>query len=128
MIFSHKSIFAYCFQQTTNHHHFDPIQLRRKQCSSTLIDEELPIISNSSSSSGLNFRSVLFAWSNQESIGFRSDSSNQTNDDEIESVNQRANIIREIYKTEYDYLGHLKNLVDVSRIGLVDFVFVEIKF
>ena len=26
-------------------HHFDPIQLRRKQCSSRLIDEDIPIIS-----------------------------------------------------------------------------------
>ncbi len=100
------------FQQTTNHHHFDPIQLRRKQCSSTLIDEELPIISNSSSSSGLNYNIVYLIKKKIFSlrIGFRSDSSNEEN----ESVNQRANIIKEIYKTEYDYLGHLKNLVDVS--------------
>jgi hypothetical protein len=34
----------------------------------------------------------------------------------MENLNQRANIIKEIYKTEYDYLGHLKNLVDVSQI------------
>jgi hypothetical protein len=34
----------------------------------------------------------------------------------MENLNQRTNIIKEIYKTEYDYLGHLKNLVDVSRI------------
>jgi hypothetical protein len=27
---------------------------------------------------------------------------------------KRANVIKEIYKTEHDYLGHLKNLVDVS--------------
>jgi hypothetical protein len=26
---------------------------------------------------------------------------------------KRANIIKEIYKTEHDYLGHLKNLIDV---------------
>lgn len=26
---------------------------------------------------------------------------------------KRANIIKEIYKTEHDYLAHLKNLVDV---------------
>ena len=32
----------------------------------------------------------------------------------MECVNKRANIIKEIYKTEYDYLGHLKNLIDVS--------------
>jgi hypothetical protein len=27
---------------------------------------------------------------------------------------KRANVIKEIYKTEHDYLGHLKNLIDVS--------------
>lgn len=27
---------------------------------------------------------------------------------------KRANVIKEIYKTENDYLGHLRNLVDVS--------------
>lgn len=56
--------------------------------------------------------------------GFRSNShssSNQTSsacdDVEISKENllKRANVIKEIYKTEYDYLGHLKNLVDVSH-------------
>ena len=28
---------------------------------------------------------------------------------------KRASVIKEIYKTEHDYLGHLKNLVDVSE-------------
>lgn len=28
---------------------------------------------------------------------------------------KRASVIKEIYKTEHDYLGHLKNLVDVSQ-------------
>ena len=28
---------------------------------------------------------------------------------------KRANIIKEIYKTEHDYLGHLKNLVEVRK-------------
>ena len=32
---------------------------------------------------------------------------------------QRANVIKEIFKTEHDYLGHLKNLVDVSHLLLV---------
>ena len=81
------------FQQTTNLRPFDPIQLRRKQCSSTLIDEDLPRMSHSSSSSG-----------------FRSHSST----DDFECVHPRTNIIKEIYKTEYDYLGHLRNLVEVS--------------
>ncbi|CAF1373512.1 unnamed protein product [Rotaria sordida] len=96
-----------------NNHHFDPIQLRRKQCSSTLIDEDLPIISNSN----LNYLSSPYS----SSSGFRSNShslSNQTSsvsdDIEISKENliKRGNIIKEIYKTECDYLGHLKNLVD----------------
>jgi len=28
---------------------------------------------------------------------------------------KRANVIKEIYKTEHDYLCHLKNLVEVSE-------------
>ncbi|CAF4579696.1 unnamed protein product, partial [Rotaria sp. Silwood2] len=98
---------------TTTNHHFDPIQLRRKQCSSTLIDEDLPIISNCN----LNYLSSPCS----SSSGFRSNShslSNQTSSvsDDIDISNEnlikRTNIIKEIYKTEYDYLGHLKNLVD----------------
>lgn len=54
----------------------------------------------------MNFLFELF------NIGFLS---NQTSD-ENENLNQRANVIKEIYKTESDYLGHLKNLVDVSEI------------
>ncbi|CAF4437470.1 unnamed protein product, partial [Rotaria sp. Silwood2] len=107
--------FAYCFflKATTTNHHFDPIQLRRKQCSSTLIDEDLPIISNCN----LNYLSSPCS----SSSGFRSNShslSNQTSSvsDDIDISNEnlikRTNIIKEIYKTEYDYLGHLKNLVD----------------
>lgn len=30
---------------------------------------------------------------------------------------KRASAVKEIYKTEHDYLGHLKNLVDVSLMG-----------
>jgi hypothetical protein len=50
-------------------------------------------------------------------------SSKQTERNELQSdghirVNidqsKRANVIKEIYKTEHDYLGHLKNLVDVN--------------
>ncbi|CAF1294728.1 unnamed protein product [Adineta steineri] len=93
---------------TTNHHHhhFDPIQLRRKQCSSTLIDEDFPILYNSNlpslSSSSSGFQSHSHSSSNQTS----------STNDEIENLNKRGNIIKEIYKTESDYLGHLKNLVD----------------
>ena len=57
-------------------------------------------------------------------IGFRSNSHSLSNPasssacDNIEtskeSLIKRANIIKEIYRTEYDYLGHLKNLVDVN--------------
>ncbi|CAF1128972.1 unnamed protein product [Rotaria magnacalcarata] len=95
----------------TTNHHFDPIQLRRKQCSSTLIDEDLPIISNSN----------LNCFSSSSSSGFRSNSHSLSNQilstsDDVEILNEnfikRSNIIKEIYKTEYDYLGHLKNLVD----------------
>ncbi|UJR09777.1 hypothetical protein I4U23_014004 [Adineta vaga] len=92
--------------QPTTNHHFDPIQLRRKQCSSTLIDEDLPILSNP------NFLSP-----SSSSSGFRSDSHSSSNPasptiDETENLNKRTNIIKEIYKTESDYLGHLKNLVE----------------
>ena len=87
--------FFFLLKQTTNHRTFDPIQLRRKQCSSTLIDEDLPRISNGSSSSS----------------GFRSHSSNE----DLENGQQRTNIIKEIYKTEYDYVGHLRNLVEVGE-------------
>ncbi|CAF1134148.1 unnamed protein product [Rotaria sp. Silwood1] len=104
---------------TTNNHHFDPIQLRRKQCSSTLIDEDLPIISNCN----LNYLSSPCS----SSSGFRSHShslSNQTssvnNDIEISNENliKRTNIIKEIYKTEYDYIGHLKNLGYIKKMRL----------
>ncbi|CAF4341626.1 unnamed protein product, partial [Adineta steineri] len=53
------------------YHHFDPIQLRRKQCSSTLIDEEIPIISNRN----LN---CLTTSSTSSSSGFRSNSRSST--------------------------------------------------
>ena len=88
---------------TTVKKHFDPIQLRRKQCSSTLIDEETPkqIMTNPN----------LFSPSS--SSGFRSHSDTSSND-ELEIIGKRANVIKEIFKTEYDYLRHLKNLVNVS--------------
>ncbi|CAF4678654.1 unnamed protein product [Rotaria sp. Silwood1] len=145
-------------------HHFDPIQLRRKQCSSTLIDEDIPIISNrnlncltASSSSSSGFRSnsrsssiqtsslvgcianteiPIYAnvitiessklvdnisdvnktpklWSNRNEIN--QDEWYPSSDIRIKQCQdnvKRANIIKEIYKTEHDYLGHLKNLVD----------------
>lgn len=110
------------------------MQLRRKQCSSTLIDEDLPILSDpnlfspSSSSSGRSATASLAVVDNDarfRSLGFRSDSRSSSNPtspkhDEPETVTKRANIIREIYKTESDYLGHLKNLVEVRAIPLVD--------
>ncbi|CAF1046707.1 unnamed protein product [Adineta ricciae] len=138
-------------------HHFDPIQLRRKQCSSTLIDEEIPIRSNrnliclasTSSSSSSSFRShshsppiptsslvgclantdiPVYAnvvpiepskiayhisdtnkpWSNQQGW-------HPTNDGRVKFYAdnfKRASVIKEIYKTEHDYLVHLKNLID----------------
>ncbi|CAF2117751.1 unnamed protein product [Rotaria magnacalcarata] len=146
-------------------HHFDPIQLRRKQCSSTLIDEEIPIISNrnlhclaaSSSSSSSGFRSnsrsssiqtsslagcianteiPMYAnvvtiessklvdnildgnktpklWYNRNELyqdGWYP--SADTRLKQCQDNFKRANVIKEIYKTEHDYLGHLKNLVD----------------
>lgn len=128
------------FQQTTNHHrHFDPIQLRRKQCSSTLIDEDIPILSNrnlqclsASSSSSSGFRSSNYSRSssiqtsslvgcitNTDHPGYANivaiESSNLWYSTKVCQVDlKRANVIKEIYKTEHDYLGHLKNLVDVS--------------
>lgn len=38
---------------------------------------------------------------------------------------KRANVIKEIYKTENDYLGHLKNLVDVNLKKRIFFFQVE---
>jgi len=116
-------------------HHFDPIQLRRKQCSSTLIDEDIPILCNrnlhclsASSSSGFrsNSRSSSIQTSSLVGCITNTDHPSYANIVAIESSNlwysskvcqvdlKRANVIKEIYKTEHDYLGHLKNLVDVS--------------
>ncbi|UJR36306.1 hypothetical protein I4U23_029034 [Adineta vaga] len=130
-------------------HHFDPIQLRRKQCSSTLIDEEIPIRTNrhltclastssSSSSSGfqshshspsiptsslvgclantdipvyanvVTIESSKLNWSNQQGWYPSNDVRVKPCTDNF----KRANVIKEIYKTEHDYLGHLKNLVE----------------
>ncbi|CAF1008117.1 unnamed protein product [Adineta steineri] len=124
------------------YHHFDPIQLRRKQCSSTLIDEEIPIISNrnlnclttSSTSSSSGFRSNsrsstiqtsslvgciantdIPVYANVVTIESSKFAYNNTSDIRLKLCQnnfKRANIIKEIYKTEHDYLGHLKNLVD----------------